>query len=163
MQIKAHFMRLVDYLSTNRIFLDIQPDTKEGILSQIVEKIIARGEIAPERAGDFLQKLLEREQLKSTGIGHGVAVPHAILDNLGKSFVALGICREGTDFDAIDQQPVHIILTLVGPLKDRPLHLKLLACIARLMILPEVPQKLLAAKTEAEVYRYILAQESCRQ
>ncbi|RME81404.1 MAG: PTS sugar transporter subunit IIA [Planctomycetota bacterium] len=152
-------MKLLDYLTINRIFLDIQPATKEEVLGQIVHKVVNRGELKQEFQELFLEKLLERENLKSTGIGHGIAIPHAIIDPISYSFVTLGICKEGTDFEAIDNQPVHIIVTLVGPLRDRPIHLKLLACIAKLMIYPEVPAKILQAQSESEVYHILEEKE----
>ena len=154
-------MRLVDYLSTNRIFIDLKAGPKEEILHQIVRQVVEKGEIPPEKSEIFFQKLMERESLKSTGIGHGVAVPHAIIEDIGKSFVSLSLCQEGTDFDSIDHKMVHIVITLVGPLRDRPIHLKLLACIARLMIIPEIPQQILQAHSPADVYCLLLEKEGC--
>ncbi|RME04850.1 MAG: PTS sugar transporter subunit IIA [Planctomycetota bacterium] len=148
-------MKLVDYLRREDILMGLTPGSKAEVLQQIVDYI---GRI--RGMDEFLkkalyQKLLFREQLKSTGIGNKIAVPHAILESISQTFVCLAICQEGTDFDSIDKESVHLILTLVGPLKDRPLHLRLLACIARLMIRPEIPKQILESETPDQIYRIL--------
>ncbi len=79
------------------------------------------------------ETLLEREQLQSTGIGEGVAIPHASLPGLDTQRAALVLARHGVQFDAIDHQPVSILFAVVGPKHATGEHLKTLARISRVL------------------------------
>lgn len=76
--------------------------------------------------------LLKREEIASTGIGNGVAVPHAYSSGLDRMILAFFRIPEGLEFDAVDRQPVHLAFILAGPRSSENLHLKLLARIAKL-------------------------------
>jgi PTS system nitrogen regulatory IIA component len=102
-------------------------------------------------AAELLQGLLERERLASTGIGHGIAVPHAYSAGLEGMIVALFRVPEGLDFGSIDEEPVHLVFLLAGPRSDELLHLKLLARIARLFSHNSVYQKILMASSHREI------------
>jgi mannitol/fructose-specific phosphotransferase system IIA component (Ntr-type) len=99
----------------------------------------------------LLKDLLEREEVASTGIGHGVAVPHAFADGIDGMIVALFRAPDGLEFDAIDEQPAHLIFVMIGPHSDELLHLKLLARIARLFSYNSVYRKILKAASHGEI------------
>ena len=111
---------------------------------------------------DFYRVLCEREALQSTGIGDGVAIPHGALENLSGQLAALLICRDGVNFDAIDQSPVYIVFAVVGPKRATGEHLKTLARISRLLRDPAFREKLLAASDRAEAYGLIRSAEEGR-
>lgn len=92
-----------------------------------------------------------REQQASTGIGKGVAVPHAYEDSITRQVLAIGISREGIDFKSIDGAPVHIVALLATPKKHQNQHMELLAALSRLLQHDEVRQNLIQAKDAAEV------------
>jgi len=85
------------------------------------------------RDAALLEALLEREGLGSTGIGHGVAIPHARTNDVTRLMVAFGRSEAELDFDAIDGQPTRLFFLLVAPEEDNATHLHLLAKLARLM------------------------------
>ena len=100
-----------------------------------------------------------RERLATTGVGEGVAIPHAKLDNLDNISMAIGISRTGIHFDAVDGQPVHIFVALLAPEGSTGEHLKALAGISRILKDPSFRNKLLGAKSSQEIYDAIIAEE----
>lgn len=109
------------------------------------------GEVYGLDSAELLKGLLERERLASTGIGHGIAVPHAYSAKLEGMIVALFRVPHGMDFDSIDEQPVHLVFLLAGPRSDELLHLKLLARIARLFSHSSIYQRILMASSHREI------------
>ena len=99
----------------------------------------------------FLSNLILREKQSSTGIGKGVAVPHAHEDSIRRQILAIGISHEGIEFDAIDGAPVHIVAVLGTPIKHQKQHMELLAALSRLLQNEEVRLALVAAGNIEEV------------
>ena len=106
--------------------LDVVPDTKENILKQLIEPLRRNRILRKTRR--FLANVIEREHLVSTAIGHGIAIPHPhrpIAGIFKEPAVALGVCREGADFEALDHQRTYIFFLLCAPSDD--IQLRLLA------------------------------------
>lgn len=98
-----------------------------------------------------LESIMAREQLGSTGIGHGVAIPHCRLADLASPILALARHPKGVDFEAIDNKPAHIIVMLLVPDDTQTSHLELLARLARLLQRDTFRQRLMASKQAAEL------------
>lgn len=107
----------------------------------------------------ILKGLIDREETASTGIGHGVAVPHAYTTGFDDMVLAVFRIPEGLDFDAIDGQPVYLVFILAGPKSSKQLHLKLLARIARLFSYDSFYQKILDARGQREIISTFKAAE----
>lgn len=106
--------------------LDITPGSKESVLKQLVEPLRTAKVLRQPRR--FLDSVLEREGMVSTGIGHGIAIPHPRRPTPGmfkEPVVALGVCREGADFEALDHQRTYIFFLLCAPTED--IQLRVLA------------------------------------
>lgn len=101
--------------------------SKAAIISEIAALLTS---IDPDQA---MEVIMERERLGSTGIGHGIAIPHGRLPELNEPIVAVARHATGVDFDAIDGQPVHIIVLLLAPDNADKAHLELLAHLARIL------------------------------
>ena len=142
-------MALSDYLREDLIFLDLHPKDMEECLASMVELAAECGAIT-DRV-DALSRLIDRERTMSTGLGGGVAVPHAKTDKLRHLVVALGRVSDGVDFKAIDGKPVHLIFMLLGPPDSTRQHVDLLARIAYLVKAPGVIETLRGATTAAEI------------
>jgi mannitol/fructose-specific phosphotransferase system IIA component (Ntr-type) len=104
--------------------LEIVPGTKKEVLVQLIEPLKKRRVLRQHRR--FLDMLVAREEIVSTAIGHGIAIPHPHhpLNNVFKEpFVALGVCREGTDFEALDHERTYVFFLLCAPTEDIQLRL----------------------------------------
>ena len=106
-----------------------------------------------------MNAIQDREAQATTGIGKGVAIPHGKLASLTKFSAALGISRDGIEFDAMDGEPVHLVLLLLAN-SDRPgLHVRALAEISRLIHVPGFYRKAVAASTPAGLLDIIDSEE----
>lgn len=122
-------MQLVDVLTPDRIIFSHDVKSKKKALelaSQLAVKTLSEIE-----ENDVFDHLLAREKLGSTGIGHGVAIPHCRIPDLHQTMAILLRLHSGIDFDAVDKQPVDIVLTLLVPEDSNDEHLQLLANIAK--------------------------------
>ena len=125
-------MRLSDIITEDRILVDREsalPSKAEAL--RALAGLLGGAVSAPE--DEVLTLLLEREQLQSTGIGDGVAIPHSALEHAEAQAGALLLFPKGIDFDAIDGKPVHIVFGVVGPKRATGEHLRTLARISRLL------------------------------
>jgi mannitol/fructose-specific phosphotransferase system IIA component (Ntr-type) len=123
-------MKLSDYLATERVVSDVRPGDVREILTQLLEPLLFDGTLADSEP--MLSALMARERVLSTGIGHGIAIPHAISSNVGPPLVILGISPQGVDFQSMDGEPVHLFFLLLSPPEAASHHTRLLARIARL-------------------------------
>lgn len=146
-------MKILDFLGEGCIIPDISADSKDEALVRLVEKSVER------EPSLTLEKVLavikEREQLGSTGIGGGVAIPHGKLADLGRVLIIVGRSREGVPFEAVDNRPVHIVVLLLAPDDSATVYLKLLARVSRLLKTPGVYEQILDAADEASVLKVI--------
>jgi PTS system nitrogen regulatory IIA component len=104
---------------------------------------------------EFLQVLLEREKLGSTGIGEGVAIPHGKVRGFDKLIVSFGRSKKGVDFNSTDSQAVNLFFLLIAPESSTGGHLKALAQISRLLKDEKTRESLRNADTREEIYRII--------
>lgn len=123
-------MTLTEYLTESRVVTDVQEDDTRGILEQLLDPAVRDGSLAnPEIV---LAALLKREDVLSTGIGHGIAIPHAVSSRIPEPQVLVGICPQGVDYRSMDGEPVHVFFVLLSPPESASHHTRLLARIARL-------------------------------
>ena len=99
----------------------------------------------------FLADIIRREQQASTGIGHGIALPHAHEDSIRRQILAVGISKDGVDFGAVDGVPVQIVALLATPKKHHKKHMELLASLSRLLQHEDVRQGLIQAADVVQV------------
>lgn len=129
--------------------LELRSAGVESTLQHMVHNLAERGVLDDE--SPVLEALLQREAAQSTGIGGGVAIPHAVYPALESTVIELALSREGIEFLALDEQPVHTLFLLLSPPASSGVHIKLLARIARLMRQPDILPELLSATTADEV------------
>lgn len=124
-------MRLTDFVVSEAILPDLVADTKESAIRQMVESLKAAGRIRHEDEEPIVTAILKREELGSTGIGRGVAVPHTKHPSAEAIISTVAICRSGLNFESLDGEDVYILFLLVSP-PDRPGdHLRGLETITR--------------------------------
>mgnify|MGYP001566637578 CR=1 FL=1 len=146
-------MKLTDLLEKNLVLTDLKGQNKKDVLNEFASLLYEQKKIRDQ--SEFLEVILAREALGSTGIGEGIAIPHGRLKNLDRLVLAFGLSLKGIDFDATDGNPVHIFFVLVAP-DDAPVdHLKSLARISKILKNRSFRERLLKAQTREELYDQI--------
>ncbi len=150
-------MPILNHLENSLIDLSLAGSTKEEVLAELVDILMRAGKIADR--GALVDVLLEREGLGSTGIGHGVAIPHGRSKELGETVIALGRTKVEVDFDSIDGKPTRLFFLLVAPENGGNDHLFTLAKIARLIKDAKTRNQLMALESPDEVLTLIKEHE----
>src|SRR5690242_17352734 len=99
-------MKILDFLKPSSISVEVTATTKKGVLEELVGLLVKEGRV--QNAPATVEALLEREKLGSTGIGQGIAIPHAKTDQVSGVVAAFGLSRRGVQFNSLDGEPVHI-------------------------------------------------------
>lgn len=146
-------MRLIDLLDRERVRVPLRSGRKDELLRELVELVIGPGSDA--LCEDVLRAVQERETVLSTGIGGGVAIPHAKTDAVPTLRIAAGRTAQGVDYDALDGEPVRLCFLLVGPESDAGGHVKALSRIARVVRRESVREQLNQAKDIEEFLRVL--------
>ncbi len=154
-------MRFSDLLREGTVLTGFAARHKREALEKMVEALASSGLLPAGLRRALLDALLAREKLSSTGMEHGVALPHASLDGIDKAAAALAISPEGIPFESTDGRPARLIALLAIPRRAVRSHVKTLAGIARLMGSEETRLAILAAGSAAEVLRTIRREEAC--
>jgi PTS system nitrogen regulatory IIA component len=142
-------MKISDLLSPADVMCDVRASNKRLLLEEFAARAAASSGLA---ADPVTSQLLKREELGSTGIGRGVAIPHARLPGLQRPFGLLVKLRQGIEFDAIDGEKVDIVFVLLLPAAAETEALGALALVARTLRSPESLARLRAAKNASELF-----------
>ncbi|RCS40503.1 PTS sugar transporter subunit IIA [Bremerella cremea] len=124
-------MKFADFISVKAIKPELESKDKEAVIRELVASLVAAGEIMEDSADSIIKAIMKREELGSTGIGRGIAVPHTKHPSVEKLVGTVGVSVEGVDFNSLDGESVHLFFLLVSP-PDRPGdHLRALENISR--------------------------------
>ena len=137
-------MSIVDYLDTNQVLIGVPSRSKKQIIEELAERVAML--TAPSQRC-LMDIIMHRERLGSTGIGGGIAIPHAVHQDLTRTIALLAILETPIDFDAIDGQPVDIICLVVGPTNDDTNNLKCIATVTRSLQQASTCDKLRSVKS----------------
>lgn len=146
-----HVMKLASLLTNDQVILEMKADEHWSAIVELVDHLDRHQFLEGEDKDDVLSALQTREDQISTGIGSGVAIPHAFSDKLDRVVAVFGRSANGIDFEALDNAPVNFVLLFVVPKKDYHMHLQTLAAIAKLFNNCEVRKQLAAAETREQV------------
>jgi len=124
-------MKFADFVSREAIRADLAANDKEGAIREMVHAVLDAGSIEADEQESIVKAILKREELGSTGIGRGVAVPHTKHPSVSRLVGSVAISRSGVSFDSLDGEQVHMLFLLISP-PDRPGdHLRALENISR--------------------------------
>lgn len=124
-------MKFSDFVSTKAICAELNSADKESVISELVDALLQAGDIKPADREDIIKAIMKREELGSTGIGRGIAVPHTKHPSVTKLVGTVGVSTDGVEFDSLDGEKVQLFFLLVSP-PDRPGdHLRALENISR--------------------------------
>ncbi len=146
-------MKIMDILVRDAVILDVDSSDKAAVLQRLAAAVA--GAEPGLDAARLLQVLVERENLQSTGIGDGVAIPHGKLPGLHRLLAGFARSRRGVDFESIDGQPTYLFFLLVVPEHSGGMHLKALARISRFFRDAGFRKALMEAETREDVLRAI--------
>ncbi len=150
-------MKLADYLELKTVFPQLNSNTKDDVIAEIAENLSsASSGINYEK---LLEVLIEREQLCSTAVDNGVAVPHAKLDGINDIVVGFGRSLQGVDFDSLDRKPSHFFITLIAPQDLASKHIQLIARISKIFKDQELRSKLMRCETDEEIFELIVQED----
>ena len=149
-----------DILDERCITLELSGKKKPDIIRELV-KTLTRG-VAVSNPDLLTKELVDREKLSTTGIGDGIAIPHALSSTVGETAMAFGRKSEGARFDAVDNQPVALFFLLVGPEGAHTEHLRLLSRLSRYLHNPGFRKALLVASSADAVLRAFQSREESR-
>lgn len=152
-------MKIVDLIKRDMVVPALKSSDKRGILEELAS-FMAEHQPRIDRAS-LSRVLIEREQLASTAIGEGVAIPHGKLGAVGEIVACLGRAPKGVDFDSMDGQPTFLFFVLVAPESSTGAHLKALARISRVFKDPEFRRRLMAAG-DADAMYHVVADEDAK-
>ena len=124
-------MKFADFVSVGAINADLAATNKEAVIEELVGSLVASGSIKEDDRSDIVAAIMKREELGSTGIGRGIAVPHTKHPSVDSLVGTVGVSAEGVDFDSLDGEQVNLLFLLISP-PDRPGdHLRALENISR--------------------------------
>lgn len=146
-------MSIEEFLAPGDAVADLRAGDKGRLLQDLAARAATALGLPRERVE---QALLKREMLGSTGVGGGIAIPHARLEDLKKPFGLVGLLRKPIDFDAIDGKPVDIVFLLLTPAVAEGAHLNALATVARRLREQERVREMRAATDGAALYQAIV-------
>ena len=151
-------MKIQDLLQKNAILTDIAQTDKREVLHLMATFMATRFGL-PD-GDDIAQKIIERETEMSTGIGYGIAIPHARIAGIDELFMVVGRSLTGVEFNAIDEQPVHLFFMMLSPKNTSAEHTQILSKLSRIMSYEEVRTKLLEVTTAEQFYDIIVKSEN---
>ncbi|NQT46907.1 MAG: PTS sugar transporter subunit IIA [Candidatus Omnitrophica bacterium] len=124
-------MKVMDFLQSDAISADLKATDKKGAIKELVTLLFKSGAIKNKET--IVKILMDREALGSTGIGHGIGIPHGKSPDVKKLVAAFGLSQKGVDFESLDGESCHIFFLLVAPVDSAGPHLKALARISRIL------------------------------
>lgn len=139
------------------IFPDVSGTDVPSVLRDLANRVAKTGRIGDADA--LFERLWEREELGSTGIGRGVAIPHCKYHPLKSVMLSIAISREGVDFGAVDGKPVRLFFVVISPSKNPALHLKSLASISRWIKSEERLERILTLDDPQEIFELVRRSE----
>ncbi len=151
-------MKLTDILAESSIVADLRAHNKTEALKVLVEAVAKTNPEIEQQA--ILKVLLDREELGSTGIGDGIAIPHGKAPQLSQIISGFGLSKTGIEFDSLDGKPAYLFFLLVAPENSVGTHLKMLARISRMLKNTDFRNKLLHANSQKEIYQIISEEDA---
>lgn len=138
-------MNLEDIISVDRVFLDVEAQAKPDLLKHLASRLARIGVVAD--ADRLTERLIERENMITTGVREGFAFPHVFSPQVADLTLTIARVAGGTDFDSIDGKPVELIFLFLGPPDRQEIHLRMLARVSRIARTPGTLDSLRGAES----------------
>ena len=145
--------KITEFITVQSVDLNMKATNKSEAIVELTKLLEKSGKL--DNIDKTLEALKEREKLGSTGIGKGVATPHAKTEFAKDLVIAFGVSKQGVNFNSVDDEKVNLFFAFASPLKNSQTYLKILARISRLIRNDDFREKLLGAKTPEQVLELI--------
>lgn len=154
-------MLLSELIQEDLIKLSLEATNKWDAIEELVDLLISAHELRLTNRAEVVDAVFVRERSLSTGLEHGLAVPHGTVDCAGDILAAVGLSTDGIPFDSLDGKPARLVVLLVIPRGAAQRHVRTLAGIARLASNPELRKKILDAHSASDILGaiYLLEQQ----
>ena len=146
-------MNLRNVLTPETVELNLQGTTKESIIDEMLDILVKAGKITDKAVAR--ECVLDRERKMSTGMKHGIAIPHGKTDTVTDLVACIGISNKPVDFDSLDQEPCRIFIMTLSPVNKTGPHLQFLAEISLLFKSAEKRQKILDTADKSEIIKIL--------
>ena len=153
-------MPLSRLLRADAVLVGFDPKDKWEAIRRMVDRLVEVGALPKDAREAVHEALLTRERSMSTGMERGVAIPHAAVDSAERPVAALALLPQGIPFDSIDGRPATIVALLVIPRREKLLHIRTLAEVARLLSRDELRERLLGASGPEAVITVLREEEA---
>jgi len=148
-------MKIQEFLSKESVKVGLDSRNKKEAIEELVDQLILSKNLKKNLRAEIIDALMEREELGSTGIGQGIAIPHAKSAKIQGLVAALGVSRRGVEFQSLDSELVNVIFLLIAPVDSTGLHLKALAKISKILKNKFVRQALKDTASSEEVMKIL--------
>ena len=148
-------MELADFLTKEQVITDLKASDRWEVIEELIDLLVANGQVKSDHREAIVSVVKKRETSMSTGIGFGIGIPHASTDLIDDVTGAFGRSNDGVNFDALDNQPVNLVMLFLVPQGQFQKHLHTLAKIAKVLHKKEFRKALEEADDAADMYQII--------
>ena len=152
-------MKLSELLPLSHVKADLQAKDRWQAIDELLQLLLVAGSLTKDQVERSSKAILARERSMSTGIGGGIAIPHAGVESLDKVVAALGRSEKGIEFESMDDAPVQLVILLLVPKNQTQLHLRTLATLAKFLNTKNQRQQLLQADTADKLEQILVLEK----
>jgi len=147
--------KLISFIGEEYIHPRLKSNDRIGAIEELINFAIRAHDLPKSKFDEISEAIIAREKEQATSIGNGIAIPHGIIGSSNEIIGAIGLSKNGIDFEAVDNKKVHLMFLLITPKNLANQHLKILAEIVKLVEDKNIRKKLFASKSAAELYEII--------
>jgi len=151
-------MNLTKILRPECIKVPLEGKDKQAVINELIDVLNDDGQLLDRN--EALEAVMIREKTRSTGIGSGIAIPHAKCRGVKELVMSIGVAKEPIDFQSVDDKPVSIVIMLISPAELTGPHIQALAKISRLMLDEPFRQSLIQAESPQQLYELLSKKDS---
>jgi fructose-specific phosphotransferase system IIA component len=149
--------RISEFMDARCVQLELAARNKEEAVEELVRLLADAGKL--DGVERYVEEVLERERISSTGIGQGIAIPHRLVAGVGEIIIAVGRNGKGVPFDTVDRKPAHLIFLIIGPQGHNSRHLMVLSKLSRYLNDRGFFEALMKAREAGEVIELVKEKE----
>jgi len=148
-------MRITSFVVEDAIIPSLKATSRDEVIGEMVRSLHEKGCLQGATPADVIEHIIRRESIGSTGIGQGIAIPHSRHSAISELVGTLAISKTGIPFDAIDNEPVFVLVLLISPHDQASLHLRALDCVVQKMKDIDFVNRLRSCQTSEEIWQLL--------